>query len=488
MKKLIPGAKIVMIAAAVLFVISCAVNPVTGKKQFMLMSERQEIALGLQYDPQVIATFGLYPNEKLSGYVQAQGNQMGLISHRPKLAYHVKVLDSPVVNAFAVPGGYVYLTRGILAQLNSEAEMAGVIGHEMGHITARHSASQQSKQTLGQLVLIGGMIASEKFAEYARYAQQGMELLFLKFSRDDERQADNLGVEYSSKIGYDAHQMAEFFKVLYKMSLAENQGGVPTFLSTHPDPGDRYNSVNAEAARWQKKLDSVNLKINAASYLSLINGMIYGPDPKQGYAEGNNFYHPELKFKFTYPAGWNFENSPLQVAMAPADGKAIVLFKLSKEKILKAAADSAITEYGLTLTDSRNSTVNGLPALAVRCKQVSTDQSTGAQSTNLLLSYYINYDNMIYVFHGVSAEADFAAYSPAFETTMASFARLTDPSKINVKPKRIIVKTILKAGTLNNAFLSFGVKQAQMEELALLNNMELSDKVEVGKQVKIIGE
>jgi predicted Zn-dependent protease len=488
MKKLILAAKISMIATAVLFVISCAVNPVTGKKQFMLMSESQEIALGLQYDPQVIATFGLYPDEKLNSYVQVQGNQMGLISHRSKLAYHVKVLDSPVVNAFAVPGGYIYLTRGILAQLNSEAELAGVIGHEMGHITARHSASQQSKQTLGQIALIGGMAASEKFAEYARYAQQGMELLFLKFSRDDERQADNLGVEYSSKIGYDAHQMAEFFKVLYKMSMAESQGGVPTFLSTHPDPGDRYNSVNEEATRWQKKLDSANLKINAASYLSLINGMIYGPDPRQGYVEGNIYYHPELRFKFSYPAGWQFENSPLRVAMAPADGKAMILFTLSQKKTLKAAADSAISAYGLTLIDSKSVTVNGLPALAARSRQVSTDQSTGTQSTNLLLSYFISYNNLIYVFHGVSDETNFQAYSAAFETTMASFAMLADASKINIKPKKVIVKTIAKAGTLNDAFLSFGVKQAQLTELALLNNMELTDKVAVGKQVKIVGE
>lgn len=488
MKKLILAAKISITAAAIFFIISCAVNPVTGKKQFMLMSESQEIALGMQYDPQVIATFGSYPDEKLNTYVQEQGNRMGLISHRPRLAYKVKVLDSPVVNAFAVPGGYIYLTRGILAQLNSEAELAGVIGHEMGHITARHSASQQSKQTLGQIALIGGMIASEKFAEYAQYAQQGMELLFLKFSRDDERQADNLGVEYSSKIGYDAHQMAEFFKVLYKMSMAENQGGVPTFLSTHPDPGDRYNSVNAEATRWQQKLDSVKFKINPEGYLSLINGMIYGPDPKQGYVEGNIFYHPELKFKFTYPAGWQFENSPLQVAMAPSDGKAMVLFTISGEKTLKAAADSAVSAYGLSLVDNRNVTVNGLPALAARCRQVSTNQSTGIQSTNMLLSYFISYDNTIFVFHGVSAEADYASYSAAFETTMSSFARLTDASKINVKPKRVIVRTILKAGTLNDAFVSFGVKQSQMAELALLNNMELTDKVAVGKQVKIVGE
>jgi predicted Zn-dependent protease len=301
--------------ATLLLVISCAVNPVTGKKQLMLMSEAQEIQLGLSYDPQVMATFGAYPDQNLQNFVQSRGVEIGKISHRPNLEYHVRIVDSHVVNAFAVPGGYVYLTRGILAQLNNEAELMGVLSHEMGHIAARHTVSQQSKQQLGQLLLIGGMIASEKFAQYAQYALQGMQLLFLKFSRDDERQADALGVEYSSKLGFDAHKMADFFKVLQKMSLSESEGGIPTFLSTHPDPGDRYNDVNKSATEWQTQLNLGSYKVNQDSYLQMINDIIYGEDPKQGYVEGNTFYHPELKFKFSFPAGWKLENSPLQVVI-----------------------------------------------------------------------------------------------------------------------------------------------------------------------------
>jgi predicted Zn-dependent protease len=222
MKRLNIFVKISLLLGAILLVISCAINPVTGKKQVMLMSEAQELALGSQYDPQVIATFGEYKSDALLSFIKGKTTEMGKISHRPTLEYHIKILDSPVVNAFAVPGGYIYLTRGILAQLNNEAELMGVIGHEMGHITARHSASQQTKQQLGQLVLMGTMIASEKLAQYAQYAMQGMELLFLKFSRDDERMADRLGVRYSTLIGYDAHKMADFFQVLNKMSMAEN--------------------------------------------------------------------------------------------------------------------------------------------------------------------------------------------------------------------------------------------------------------------------
>lgn len=469
-------------------VISCAVNPVTGKKQIMLMSEEQEIALGAEYDPQVIATFGEYKNDALLSFLQQRGTEMGKISHRPNLQYHVKILDSPVVNAFAVPGGYIYLTRGILAQLNNEAELIGILGHEMGHIAARHTVSQQSKQQLGQLLLIGGMIASEKFAQYAEYALQGMQLLFLKFSRDDEREADRLGVEYSSKIHYDAHKMADFFKVLQKMSLSESQGGVPTFLSTHPDPGDRYNSVNQKATEWQQTLQYSDWKVNQENYLQMIDGIVYGEDPRQGYVEGNTFYHPEMKFRFSFPAGWQLENQPTQVIMAPQDGNAMIVFTLASGQSLEAAAQSTIDQLGLTLQENKRTTVNGMPALATVCKQVSQNQSTGQQQSLQILSYYIDYNNTYFVFHGVSAEANFGNYFRTFEGTMTNFARLTDASKINVKPQRVLIRRVQRTGTLANALNYYGVPQAKMSELALLNNLELTDQVEAGRLIKIIGQ
>ncbi len=479
---------IALLVATVMMVASCAVNPVTGKRQIMLMSEAQEIALGLSYDPQVMATFGEYPDARLQTFVQSKGTEMGKMSHRPNLVYHVKVVDSPVVNAFAVPGGYIYLTRGILAQFNNEAELIGVLGHEMGHVTARHSVSQQSKQQLGQLLLIGGMIASEEFASYAQTALQGMELLFLRFSRDDERMADRLGVEYMSKLRYDGHKMADFFEVLNKMNMSESQGGVPTFLSTHPDPGDRYNSVNKSASEWQDSLRLTSWKVNADDYLQLIDGIVYGEDPRQGYVEGNIFYHPELKFKFSYPSGWKLENAPTQVSIAPADGKALMIFTLSQQKSLQAAADSTLAAYGLKLVRSEKNTVNGMPAIVTLSQQVSENTSTGTKSINNVISYFIQYGSVIYVFHGVSAEADFVQFSPSMESSMKTFAQLTDASKINVKPQRIHVKKVQRTGTLAEAFTSYGMKQDKFQELALLNNMELSDRVPAGTLIKITGE
>lgn len=488
MKKLNKLIRVLFLLSLTIGFSYCAVNPVTGKKQLMLMSEDQEVAMGAQYDPEVVATFGEYRNDALQGFLQQRGNEMGLISHRPKLQYHIKILDSPVVNAFAVPGGYVYFTRGLLAQLNNEAELMGVLGHEMGHITARHSVSQQSKQQLGTLLLIGGLIVSKDLQQYADYAMQGMQLLFLKFSRDDEVEADGLGVEYSSKIGYDAHKMADFFQVLNKMNMASEHAGVPTFLSTHPDPGDRYNTVNMRASEWQQKLQLPEYKVNPDSYLQMIDGIVYGEDPRQGFTENNIFYHPEMQFRFTFPGGWVLENQPAQVRMAPPDGKALMIFTLAGGNTLEEAAQTTIDQLGLTLQESKRATVNGFPAIAAVSTQVSQDQSTGAQMTIRVLSYFINYNNNYFVFHGLSNDTDFNSYFRLLESSMVSFARLTDASKLNVKPKKILVRRVQRTGTLANALAYYGMPQTMMEELALLNNLELNTQVVAGKLIKIVGE
>ncbi|RYY68894.1 MAG: peptidase M48, partial [Chitinophagaceae bacterium] len=203
MKKLISFG---MVAATVFAINSCAKNPVTGKRQVVFTSEAQEIAMGQEADPQIIAQYGLYEDSTLQRFINEKGKAMAAISHRPNLQYHFRVVDSDILNAFAVPGGYVYFTRGIMAHFNNEAEFAGVLGHEIGHITARHTVVQQSKQVFGQLGLIAGMIIKPELGQFAEQASQGLGLLFLKFGRDAERQSDQLGVEYSSKINYNAHE------------------------------------------------------------------------------------------------------------------------------------------------------------------------------------------------------------------------------------------------------------------------------------------
>ena len=319
-----------------LFVSGCAVNPVTGQKELMLMSEQQEIALGKQSDPAVLAQYGLYQDEAMQKFIDEKGQMMAKVSHRPNLPYEFKIVDSPVVNAFALPGGYIYFTRGIMAHFNNEAEFAGVLGHEIGHVTAKHSARQYSNAQIAQVLLVGGMIASKEFRQFANEAQQGLGLLFLKFGRDNESESDRLGVEYSTKIGYDAQEMAGFFQTLNRLSQKSGAGEIPTFLSTHPHPIDRFNKVQQLAGEWQGKDPQTSYDVNRSSYLQMIDGLVYGEDPRQGYVDNNIFFHPELKFQYPVPPGWRVLNSPTQVQMAPQDGKALMVFTLSSKPDLSA--------------------------------------------------------------------------------------------------------------------------------------------------------
>jgi len=476
----------ILLFTLIVLVPSCAVNPVTGKRQLMFMTEEQEISLGAQYHPSVVATFGVYENEALQKFIEEKGTEMGKISHRPNLTYHFTILDSPVINAFAVPGGYLYFTRGILAQINSEAELIGILGHEMGHVTARHTVQQQTNQQIGQAVLIGGMIVSEEVAKYADLAMTGMQLLFLSFSREHESQSDQIGVEYATKIGYDAHQMAEFFKVLDKMSMDSQQGGVPTFLSTHPDPADRYEKVETMSNEWQAKYPNETFQVNANRYLQMIDGIVYGEDPRQGFVENHTFYHPELKFKFAFPDTWTLTNQPTQVQIIAPDKDAGIIFSLSSESTPEAASQKSLTDLKLSLVNSEKINVNGSTGLAVLSQQVNQTQD-GQQQTTKVLSYFIKKGENVYEFHGIADGSKFAAYQPAFEATMKGFSTLTDAPKLNVKPDRIKIIQINSASvSLEDAFKYYKVPQDRFNELALLNDKELNSQLHKGDLIKIV--
>lgn len=465
-------------------VFSCSVNPVTGKKEIMLMSKDQEIALGIQSNPEILATFGAYQDETIQNFISQKGQEMARISHRPELEYKFQILDSPVVNAFALPGGFVYFTRGIMAHFNNEAEFAGVLGHEIGHITARHGAQQYSQQILLQGALLVGVVVSEDFAQYAGLASQGLGLLMLKFGRDDESQSDELGVQYSTKIGYDAHEMADFFNTIDRLSGGDN-GGVPTFLSTHPNPQDRFKKVNQMATQVQRTAPGTQYKVNRDGYLRMIDGLVYGEDPRQGYVENSIFYHPDLKFQFPVPQGWQYQNMASQVQMAPKDGKAVVIFTLAQGNSPGEAANAMITQdTSLRIQDRQSTTVNGLPATYILADQLNP------QDGNIIrgLTYFIQYNNTIYQFTGMSYAQDFSTYRPVFENTMKNFRQLTDQSKITVQPERIRIKTVAQDGTLEATLRGFGMPADRLEELSILNGMKLNEQVTKGMLIKTIGK
>lgn len=461
---------------------SCATNPVTGKKNLMLISESQEIAMGQEADPQIVAAFGLYPDQELQNFINTKGQEMAKISHRSHLKYEFKILDSPVVNAFAVPGGYVYFTRGILAHFNNEAEFAGVLGHEIGHITARHTARAQSKQLLFQVGFIAGLVISPEFAQFADVGQQALGLLFLKFGRDHESESDMLGVDYSTQIGYNAHNMADFFQTLKRMG-GDEANAIPTFLSTHPDPADRYDRVHELADEAQAQLDASKLKVNRDSYLRMIDGIAYGEDPRQGFFENNTFYHPELKFQYPVPSNWATQNSQADVRMAPKDGKALMILSLAAGNSLDAAAQATVQENQLVVMDSKKETVNGFPALVMVADQTNPQDPT---QVIRLMMYFIQDGQTIYRFLGLAMRNDYAGYSTAFRNTMSGFKRLTDQEKLSRQVERIRVASVPSSGTVQSAFQALKVPSSRMEEFAILNSMKLSDQVQAGSLIKVL--
>ena len=478
------------LALVYLLVAGCARNPVTGKRDLMLMSKGQELAMGEQSDPEIKSFFGVYEDEQLQKFIDRKGQAMASRSHRPDLPYQFKIVDSPVVNAFAVPGGYVYFTRGIMAHFNNEAEFAGVLGHEIGHITARHSAKQYSKAMLAQVGLVAGMVISPEFRQFADLANTGVSLLFLKFGRDAESQSDQLGVLYSTEIGYDSRQMAGFFRTLDRLQQQSSGEAVPTFLSTHPDPSDRYEKVMKWTNKWQKKLDAGHLDVNRDSYLKMIDGLVYGEDPQQGYVENEVFYHPVLKFQFPTPRGWAFQNTPAQVQMAQPDGKAMMAFQLAQGNSPEAAARAMLEANQLEVVESNKVTVNGLPALAVVADQVPQPgqaTQTGQPSPTIrVLAYFIQDQKTIYNFLGYAVQQDFQTYYPTFNAVMSNFDKLTDPDKINREPDRVRIKTVAKDGPLKQALQAHQVTSDQLDELAILNGMELTDVVKKGSLIKVI--
>ncbi|WP_247232784.1 M48 family metalloprotease [Telluribacter sp. SYSU D00476] len=481
-----------VLAVALVLAQGCARNPVTGKREISLMSTEQEIAIGQQSHPSVVATFGLYEDQKLQNFIKTKGTAMAKISHRPDLPYQFHVVDSPVVNAFAVPGGYVYFTRGIMAHFNNEAEFAGVLGHEIGHITARHSARQQSGQLLSQIGLIAGLVIAPQLGGLAEAAQQGLGLLMLSYSRAHETESDQLGVEYSSKIGYDAREMADFFGTLKTLSDRSGQS-LPTFQSTHPDPANREKKVSQWATEYQKA-NPGNYSAEREDYLRLIDGMVYGNDPKQGFVEDFVFYHPELKFQFPIPRNWIYENSPSQFQMAPKDGKSMMLLTLAQGNTVEEAAQNVVKQYNLQVVENQATTINGNRAMVLISRQApqqgqqGQQQAQNADNTVQIATWLIQYGGNIYAMHGMSYLNQFTSNFRTFQSVAENFRSLSDPDKLNRKPDRIRIKSAPRDGTLQEVLQSLQMPANHMNDLAVLNGMALKDRVTRGTLIKTLSK
>lgn len=463
----------------VLLLTSCAVNPVTGKQELMLLSESEELRLGRETDAEIVKQYGIYEDSKLTAYLNGICQRLAKVSHWPQLTYQFKIIDSPVVNAFAVPGGYVYFSRGILAVLNNEAEVSSVMGHEIGHITARHSAKQYTKAQLAQIGLGVGSIFVDSTL-ITSLAQLGVGMLFLKFSRDHEREADRLGVEYASKAGYDASHLATFFETLNRINPGSDRSGLPGWFSTHPSPEDRIPAVRALAPEWQQRLGLKELKVNRDNYLKEIDGLIYGDDPRQGYVDENIFFHPPLRFQFPVPHKWKLNNRRSQVEMVNEAQDAVIFFSFIDEISSREAVKKFISKTGASVIRSEPVSVNGLPS-----QRLIADIRT-QKGAYRLLSYFIEKDRKVFVFHGLAGVERFQNYQTLFDQTMRQFKDLSDPRRIHVKPDRIRIHAVGKSLSLENHLQALGIPNDKMKEISLLNGMDLHQTIPTGTLIKVV--
>lgn len=460
--------------------VACAVNPATGRRELMLVSEQQEIQMGREADPQVAAAYGLVDDAELQAYVSDIGQRMARISERPDLPWSFKVVDEPGVNAFALPGGFIYVTRGILAHFDSEAELAGVLGHEIGHVTARHSASQMSRQQLQQVAVVGGMIASETFREYGGIAVAGLQLMNLSYSRDDELQSDRLGLRYMSRVGYDPDALVGVFEMLASVSGSSEGGRVPEWQLTHPYPENREDQIRQEMQATGVSHDGT---VGRDTYLDMIDGMVFGSNPRNGYFEGSRFLHPDLAFEMTFPTGWQTVNQNQMVAAVSPQENAITMLTLVPDAASPdAAMDAFLRSEGVSGGSVSRGSAGGVP-LVRSPFEVATENGTLRGEVA-----FLDHQGNVFRILGYASAADWGQWASAVRGTIASFAPVTDQRVLRVQPQRLDIVTLSQAISLSS-FVQQNPQPVSIDVLARLNRTDPGAVLSAGRRIKtVVGE
>lgn len=400
--------------------------------------------------------------------------------------FYFRVLDSPVVNAFALPGGYVYVTRGLMSHLDNEAQLAVVLGHEIGHVTARHASQRAFEQQMGQIALIGGAIGGELLGlpggDILGIGSKVAQLLFLNYSREDERESDQLGVEYASMQNYEAAEGAEFFKSLERMAEQSGQS-LPKWQSTHPDPANRAQSIPQLAAEWEAKGYEQTIE-NTDEYMAKLDNMIYGQNPRKGFTRNCIFYHPDLKFQFPYPDGWQVINQRSMVAIVNGEQDAVSIMTLDGES---SGAEASVNEFlnkeGITTLGKANTQSNGLNAYQA--------EATGQAEEGTQLKFYlyaIEYSGSIYRFLSYTTAEKYETFASRFNEITGQFSELIDRDILKIQPVRLQTVKTNRTGTFQS-FLPDTLENLSItvspEDLAILNQVELDEQISNGTWLKL---
>jgi len=474
-----------------LLISSCAINPVTGKQDLVLLSEADEIALGRKTNQEVLQQYSVYENTALQKYVQNVGSKVARKSHRNNLIYRFTVLDSKEVNAFALPGGYIYITRGLMAYLKSEAELAAVLGHEVGHVTARHSVRQYSANQLTNIgialtsIFIPGMNQAS-----SQLAQMFGAVLLRGYGREHELEADRLGAEYLARSGYNPKAMLDVISVLknqevFEKELAQAEGREARIyhgvFSTHPDNDTRLQEVVETAQILSETTASANY-VGYEEYMSFMDKLVYGDSPSDGILRGRRFFHKELGFSMSFPKKWNVTNRPDRILLTAPDGGALI--QISAEDINKKLSprNFMIKRMGLNNLDNESTlNINGLNAhtgISV------INKGQGQQPTRFTVIYF---EQRAYIVAGMSKVAnELSKYDQAILDTAKSFHALTKNEEVLAKPLRLKVVQASDETRFSSLAKQSPLESHAESQLRLLNAKYPNGEPKRGELLKVV--
>ena len=473
--------------AAPLVLGGCSVNPATGEEQFTaFMPPEEERLIGAQQHPKLVKAFdGLYDDPALQRYVARLGRLLQQTSEQPEPPFTFVILDSPEVNAFALPGGYVHVTRGLMALANDEAELAGVIAHEIGHVTARHSAERYSHGLVAGLgaALLGAVIDSETVADFAQLAAGA----YVKgYSRSQELEADMLGVRYLSRSGFDAIAMSSFLETMGAESELERQmagsggeGALGGLFASHPRTADRVRKA-AEATRAQFGGDRAR-----DTYLRRIDGMIYGDSPEEGFVRGRAFAHPHLRIAFTAPPGFRLRNGPEAVVGTHPTG---ALLRFDEARLRDPAISTLRYLRGdwaskVPLNRIERLAIDGLDAVVA-----STRVRTKSGARDIRLVAIRAAPERVYRFFFVTPPRETQAFAAPFRQMMASFRRLSQRQAANLLPLRLRVVEVAPGDTVESLSARMPFNDFRSERFRVLNGFRTGERMKPGQLVKIVTE
>jgi predicted Zn-dependent protease len=464
---------------------SCSYNQATGEKQFTaFMPAAQEAKIGAQNHAAVLKEYGEYKDAELSAYVNRIGQKLAKNTERSDVQYTFTVIDSPVVNAFAVPGGYIYISRGLIALANNEAELASVIGHEIAHITARHSAQQQSQGVLANIGMVALSIATDGVAA-RQVASLGTDLFLKSYSRKHEHQADELGIRYLANAGYDPYAAQNFLSHLEAASsldkkIAKETGSIPVYFSTHPLTTDRVREASTIASAYPKgQFDDQKVE-----YFRLIDNVTYGDSGDKGFARGQTFVHPSLGFMFEAPQGFEIVNQPSRVIAQTKE--AAIVFDGAKKNAAQSIENYLVSVWkrGKTGYETpQRLSINGMDAAMT--SYVTTISGQQKRVREVAIAYNTT---DIYRFTFVMDANASVATQNVLKTTMYSFKKMSASDKLKYPPQRIKV-FVAKSGDMVAAEANvMPFDDYKEERFRVLNGMSLLEPLTPNKLYKTIFE